>query len=576
MPEAQNATYSTSEIRFEDNGFSAQGFVNSPRFVELDRRASYFDCTQHDRKIYDFDGRVIQSGKALSFQPLISSERASWFVPLTERRPSTPYRLAKSIVGAFTNMVFGDHRFPTLRVPNDTDAQAFASAIVASTSLPLKMIEARNHGGSTGTAGLSYCWQDGKPVIDVHNGRNLHVHEWADFSQRIPAHVSEVYQYKVSERDPNQSSRFVERWYWYRRDWTTDADVIFVPQPVDVSGGKREPMWVVDTEKSRVHNEGRCHFVWVQNLPSNEADGECDYEGLFEQLDQIDILYSGLMHSAKKNLDPTVVLNMDFDLVKFGVKKGSDNAIVTGVGGNAGYMETSGAWLTTGLSLFASQRSTVLEVAQCVIPDPDKLAAAGLSSVAIKAIFMLMLGKLDILRQHWGSPIVTVVSALMDSARMAVNDFITVPQTDPVTGEIVEVEADLVWNLPPRFEKRPVFDPETGEQIDEQVIEIPHNPGKQNPREAKFGPYFLPTPDDRQKDVQTAQSANGGQPVLSQQTSAEYVATNTYGIDPDEEWKRILAEKQAKKVNQAQMFPSMGGEVENETDLPPGMAPVTE
>src|SRR5574338_585229 len=75
--------------------------IGTERYLEFDRRQSYFDCTQHDRKMYDFDGRVISPG-GIRGTMTIGAEKMPGIVPLRARRPSAPYRLGKVIIDAFT------------------------------------------------------------------------------------------------------------------------------------------------------------------------------------------------------------------------------------------------------------------------------------------------------------------------------------------------------------------------------------------------------------------------------------------------------------------------------------------
>ena len=98
--------------------FSAQGFLTSERVKMLGRRESYFRATQHDWKMYDFDGRAILPGPNLT-QPLLGAEQIGYYVPLRMRRPPAPYRLARVITNTFTALLFGRGRWPTFRVHGD-------------------------------------------------------------------------------------------------------------------------------------------------------------------------------------------------------------------------------------------------------------------------------------------------------------------------------------------------------------------------------------------------------------------------------------------------------------------------
>src|ERR1700722_19048376 len=150
--------------------FRARTFLDGERFRELDRRQAYFDCNQHSYKRFDFDGRLISTGGGISVtQPLLSAERAAFYVPLRSRRPSSPYRLPRVIVKSFTGMVFGEGRFPNFRVEGDEDAEDYVQALSKAMKLPTKMVRARDLGGAMGTVGLSWCFLNGRPRCRVHN-----------------------------------------------------------------------------------------------------------------------------------------------------------------------------------------------------------------------------------------------------------------------------------------------------------------------------------------------------------------------------------------------------------------------
>lgn len=174
------------------HGLSGHPIINSERFFVLDRKQSFYDCTNHDSKMYDFDGRIYSPRSTMS---MMSAEKAPFYIPLRMRRPSAPVRLAKVIVDSFTNLLFGEGRFPNFRCEADFDTEDFANTLVKVGELETKMIRARNLGGAMGSVGLSWSFRDGKPRFDVHNAKNLHIHSWGDREQLLPQHVVEVYLY---------------------------------------------------------------------------------------------------------------------------------------------------------------------------------------------------------------------------------------------------------------------------------------------------------------------------------------------------------------------------------------------
>jgi hypothetical protein len=535
-----------------DSAFSARGTFESARTKEIGARQAFYECRNHDHKKYDFDGRMLVttgSNVISATQPLLSGEKAAYFVPLRNRRPSSPYRLARVIVNAFTNMIFGEGRFPRFRVEGDKDTEQFIAAVSKAAQLPVKMIRARTLGGACGSVGLSWAFIEGRPRVSVHNAAHMYFHTWEDREEGIPRHVTECYQYPQDDWD-SQKKRYVRNMYWYRRDWTPNADVIFLPILVEPGKDPSPDEWEPDVEKSSLHNDGLTHFVWIQNLPSEDVDGLPDYDGLYEQLEMMDLLLSVMARGAVLNLDPTLKLKMDPGQAKFsgGVKKGSDNALFVGEAGDANYLELSGSSILAGIQLFNSKRASILEVAQCVIPDSDKIAAAGTSSVALKMVYAPMLGKCDGIREQYAAGMTRLLAQMHAVATANVNGTVVVFDAD---GQPSQEERAL--NLPPKVNREPAMDDEGNPTGEEKVSLEDHTPGEGGDIEAEWGPYFQPTPDDITKSITPLVQATGQQAFMSIQSAAE-IAAATYGRTPNEEWMRLQQANAVNEQKQAEMF----------------------
>lgn len=525
-----------------NGSFRGRSIFSSERYQLLDRRGSYFACTQHAHKRFDFDGRIIDtsSGRIVSaIQPLVG-EKMGAYVPLSKRRPSAPYRLPRVIVSSFTNLLFGDQRFPKMLTPGDSDTQDYAEALLREQQLPRRIIQARNYGGSMGSAAMSWSFQNGKPVTEVHDPKTIWIQRWEDRDALIPAHVIKCFQYPMQVMDRN-TGREETKWFWYRRDWTPVLDVIFEPCEVKQN---EQPQFIPAVMNQ--HNDKLCHFTWIQNLPTEDVDGEPDYEGLYESFDALDIILSVIVRGATLNLDPTLVLNLDAaEMQMMGVAKGSDNAIVAGIEGDAKYLELAGTSIEAGIKLFNEKRKACLEVAQCVVPDPNEIAASGMSSVAMKVVYAPMLGKGDILREQWGAGIARHLEPQIEIARRKSRS--TVIYIDVETQQEVEVNESI--DLPPKVET----DPESGEEK-----KTPRDPGHAEKLDPEWGPWFMPTPSDLSTQVTAASTAVAGKAVLSQRSANEILA-GFLDRDPDEEWQRLQKEQGDAHAAQMQMMGGMPG-----------------
>ena len=81
------------------------------RFRQMDRQEAYFRASQDKGKQYNWDGHIDGVGGA--------AIKPGWVVPHGQRRPCTRYDMAKLIVTRLTSMVFGQDRFPEIRVEGD-------------------------------------------------------------------------------------------------------------------------------------------------------------------------------------------------------------------------------------------------------------------------------------------------------------------------------------------------------------------------------------------------------------------------------------------------------------------------
>lgn len=561
------ASFGVDSNRFSSE-FNAHAVVNSERYKELEFRERFYKCTQHDWKFYDFNGNFIQAGEPWQRGPTISVNKPAFEPPLDQRRPCAPYRLARVIVKSFTKMVFGHGRWPAIKVVGDPVSQDFAEALVKASKLPSVMVRARNIGGSVGTVGLSWRFYEGKPRVLAHSGKHLFVHSWIDREEGIPEHVSELYQTARDEWNP-QKKRIDRVWYWHRRDWTPMADIGFF----EVKVTSENPIWQVDQEQTNEHGDGFCHFVWVQNQPDDdltEIDGAPDYDGIYENCNELDVLNSVVSRGGKLNLDPTLVLMTN--RAPSQVRTGSSHTITPGIGGDAKYMELAGSSIEAGLKLCDKERNQALEVSQCVIADPNEVAAAGTSSVALKMIYAPMLGTCDVLRTQYGQAIERLLEQMIKSARRHL------PEIDDNGDEVYEIELDeegqevtveKFLDLPPRVVTEDVFD-EAGNATGETTTRLEkRRPGEGGDVELEWGDYFEPTEEDRSKKATTLTSANGGKPVISHKSSVESYAV-AEGLDPVEEWSAVTKQLQAQAKAQQGMFLPTGGPVDAEGDLPDG------
>lgn len=559
--------------------FDPAAVVDSERCRGIRFKQRYASSRQHDHKSFDAQGRFRKPGKVELTQPLIGGSLPSHYVPMDQRRPCAPYRLNRTIVKRFSALVFGNKRFPAVKVPGDPDAEDFAQALVEAQDLPTIMLRARNKGGGCGTAVISWRFWEGTVRSKVHDADGIVVHSWADREELLVEHASELKRVIRQEYDAAKR-QMVSRTYWQRRDWTPIADVAFVERPDDGKGVD----WIVDEENTFVHGDGEAHLVWVQNQPPDEeddpADGTADCEGLWESLDSLDTLSTVLNTGTIRNLDPTLVLQVDQEQIKNPVvSKGSDNALKVGKGGDAKYLELAGTAASAGLSLRDKERAQVLEVAQCVIADPDEVAAAGTSGVAIRLIYMPMLSQADVLRSQYGRRgIVRLLLQQLRSARRlypqqdAGGEWVY-PEEEPEEEGAAPTPVEYFLDLPPRAEEEEVkgADGETTGEV--SISFVDRHPGSSENLQLEWPDYFEPTAGDQKAEMDELQAAAGAKPIMSQRTAVELLAQSR-GRDPGEEQRRLATEQEREARDRLGLFDGGAGGPVADGALPEGAEPL--
>lgn len=511
------------------------------RFRLLDKQEAYFRATQDRGKQYNWDGHIDGAAGA--------SIKPGWVVPHRQRRPSTRYDMAKLIVLRLTSMVFGQDRFPEIRVDGDPEAEDYVRTLAVEARLPVRMAEARNLGGATGTACLSFGFRDGKPRVQVHNAKHVLVLRWADYDERRPAAVLKAYSSPRQVWDDG-NKRIVTKMFWTVYHWTDELEVVWRDIPEAVAA---LPTWQQWPKTTHVHKYGFCPFYWIQNRPcSEEQDGEGDYEGQEETLDEINRLLSATTKGTIANVDPTLVIKEDPSANTGQVFKGSDNAIFSKNG--AEYLELKGTAVQTAERQIERLRSYVLDVAGVVMADPEKLAGAAQSAKALEILYQPMLANCDILREQYGEHGVKII--LRDMVRVARMFEAAAPVVLP---DGTTVQSKVI--LPPKVETE--TDQESGAQ---SVTITPRTPGESENVNLNWRPYFAPTWDDIVKATTGMKNANGGKATLSQRTGVQAIAPLVGVQDIDAEMARI-AEDEAKVMEQAQT--AFAQQVETEAEFAP-------
>lgn len=334
---------------------------------------------------------------------------AGEYVPLDQRRPSVRAALCRTVVDDSVSLLFSEGHFPTIHT-NDDPTRAALAAFVKGTRLNETMIDAAVR-GSVGSVALLFRVLSCKPFVSVLNTAYLTPTYDPQDPDRL-VHVRE--QYKVDARDLVAQGYDVDDKagpHWFRRDWTTDSEVWYLPWPVRPKDDKPfTPQ--IDAERTVQHGLGFCPLVWIQNLPGGQfPDGACTFDAALDTSIELDYLLSQGGRALKYAGDPKLVIT-DPGGASRPLSGGAANAIVlTDTTGDAKLLEINGTAATATLDYARYLRSLALEAIHGNRADADKLSAAQ-SGRAMELMNQGLIWLADRLRTSYGE------GALLSLARM--------------------------------------------------------------------------------------------------------------------------------------------------------------
>jgi len=382
--------------------FGALGM--SPRQQRLNRLWAVYRAQHYDVFKYDWDGRermddleqeVAAGG---GYAPMGFTTVGREF-PIKLRRPTAPYALITVIVNRFTGLLFGETTHPAIRVPGAPDTEDWLFGVSQATRLWAQLNQARAYGGAMGSVGLGLKFLDGVPAMEVHDPR-WSIPTFADQHGPEPVVVrfEKKYQFPQDVFDPARK-RWVTRALWYRRVIDAQRDVTYMEEPVDPAG--KLPAWKEDPARTFTHGFGFCPVIWVQNQPVQDSvDGDPDCPPpVYDQSHTIDMLEAQAIKGTLANLDPTLHI-ADSEETENEIKKGSDNAIKTSAQGKVSYVEIEGTGPKSGFERAKDIRAQALEVAQCILDNPEIGDRATATEVVHR--FSAMIGKAGVLRAQYG------------------------------------------------------------------------------------------------------------------------------------------------------------------------------
>jgi len=541
------------------------------RVKRLSAMRCFFDGEQHDHKKYDFTGRprvtgntyLVERLKPLSFEPVNKPA-------LGARKPDTAIPLQRQVVQSFDQMIYPRGQAPTIEVPADPRTERYLRAVMKRSLSWVSLQAARSDAGKTGEAAIRVGVIDGKPITETIDTRELHVREWADQMEHVPAVV--VWQRQVEvQSETADGLETVCVWRTRVYDETHEYEYEDVAEDygekTDATktrddGETAETGWIPIAKgpdgqpKIVEHKAGRCPILWVQNTRcTTDPAGDPDCDGVYHLTDEIDVTASMIARSTRSNLDPTLHVKDELRWHRMNrvYQKGWGGLIRTSDKGDAKLLESSGSTVEMGWKTYRELRKEVMYTTSCVIIDPEN---AGKYAQSGKAHSMLW-RPMEAASGRKRVPQELVIEQMIE-VWATLGGALGVASTEE-EGEGIKLPPVKLAKAVAQEQGYQVLAEIAGEGEEQDVLAV-HQVGTGRHAELIWPPYHETSPEQYQATVQATAVATGGAKLLSQRTGTRLVLRST-GMpdDVDTELARIEAETERNMDRMATALNGSGG-----------------
>jgi hypothetical protein len=297
-------------------------------------------------------------------------------VPLSQRRPSVRYNIARLVVQDSISMLFGDERFPVVECADETTLNTLKN-IVKETRLNTLMLDVALW-GSIGSTAILVRVLKGRLFFTRLNTIYM-TPEWDPKAPDTLQSVTELFKVRGKELRAQGYEIATDKLnidHWFMRRWTAEAEEWYVPwtKEQEAKDGFKP---VLDQKRTVTHDLEFVPIVWIKNLPGgDDIDGECTFRQAIDTTIELDYQLSQAGRGLKYSSDPELLLKdpaigADGDIVK-----GAGNAIVVSEKGDAKWLEISGDAVRAIIEYSRALRELALESIRGNRSNADKLSAA--------------------------------------------------------------------------------------------------------------------------------------------------------------------------------------------------------
>jgi hypothetical protein len=423
------------------------------------------------------------------------------YLPVRMRQPKFKMAFAKTLCQRVGAKLLGASVFPTLKIEDSPDDEAYLKAIIKEAKLKARLQEPIRRMLGAGSWFTRFYIEDGAFKFQAYPSKHCYPKFQAnDDLESIT--IKYVYEDKT-QRNPDGTN--VRRWFKMELDAFTET---LFDNP-EYKPNEEEPIFQIVSQVE--HGMGFVQGEWwrTAELAEGKPDGPSLYEDILEFIDELNYSLSQSSQAVQYNQDPQLVFSKMTEAEMGDLIRSSAKSWSLGREGDAKFLESDLNGVKTAIELRDKVKNNIQDITRVVLLDPEKIVGHAQSAKAMEVLHGPMKDLIDELRPVVGESFKRLVVKMAVANMMAAKMGIQAPIMLPPGYRPMSLDADIEWP-----------------------------------------PIFQQTMEDLQKKISVTSSATGSN-IISRETATRFIAKD-FGIENVEE--------EVEKVNtQVNLNPWSGG-----------------
>ena len=369
-------------------------------------------------------------------------------IPVRRRAPRLRVAFAKTLSQRVTSKLIGPGSFPTFKVEESPDDQAFLKAVIREAKLEAKILEPIRRCVNAGSVFVRFYLTGGAMQVEHFNSKVCYPTR-TESGELESVSIKYVFEDK-DDLDTNGSPKKK----WYRLDLGTDSEILY--DNPEFEEGKEPEFQEVERMD---HGLGFVQGEWIRT----SYDSEDGYGLVADITDFIDELCYSLSQSSQAvsyNQDPQLTVNSLSEEETETLIRSAAKIWNLGREGKAGFIESNMNGVQRALELRDKVRLNIQDISRVVLLDPEKIVGNAQSAKAMEILHGPLVDLVNELRSPIGDSLKSLVLKMALAMLIADRNGIDVPVVIPAGYAPQSLNIELDWN--------PIFQ-QTMEDLDRKV-----------------------------------------------------------------------------------------------------------